>query len=84
MTTVGQYINIIDDSFDIYIILPEWWDDLSVEEVSDIETKIEECSETWRKRNAFSPLDVKMMLKNCLDDEFNILIFDNYTNRGVM
>ena len=87
MTITGQYINIENGSFDIFIIFPEWWDELEVDEVADIETIVEECS---KELNNFSGLyitasDVRDFLKEVFhDEEYQIIVFDQYTGRGVI
>jgi len=86
MTMTGHYINIVLDSFDIFIIFPEWWDDLEVEEVSDIETRVEECA---KANHSFSSAYVDASgVRDVLNDEFKdeeyqILVFDAYSGRGV-
>lgn len=84
MTMTGQYINIVDDLFDIFIIFPEWWDDLTVEDVANIETKVEECEKKWKLYQAgtYSALDVMNLLEETLqEEEYQILVFDRMDKR---
>ena len=85
MTITGQYINIVDDLFDIFIIFPEWWDELEVEDVADIETKVEECEKEWKfyQSGTYSASDVKNLLEETLqEEEYQILVFD-HMDKGV-
>ena len=85
MTITGQYINIVDDLFDIFIIFPEWWDDLTVEEVTEVEERVEKCKEEWEfyQTGSYSALDAKNLLAEELqEEEFQILVFD-HRDRGV-
>ena len=85
MTTTGQYVNFEEGMFDVYIILPECADKLTLEKVIDIEERVSSVVRMCNKRYAYAPVDVKELLSHeFYGEEYQIMVFDVYNKRGVI
>lgn len=74
----GQYVNIVvNDHTDIFIILPEWSDELTVEDVEDISTRATEVLNEFFKKvgNFYLRSQLREVLQEEFeDDEYQVLI----------
>ena len=74
----GQYVNIVvNDYIDIFIILPEWADELTVEDVEDISTRATEVLNEFFKKvgNFYLRSQLREVLQEEFeDDEYQVLI----------
>lgn len=74
----GQYVNIVvNDYTDIFIILPEWADKLTVEDVDDISSRATEALKEFFKKvgNFYLRNQLREVLQEEFeDDEYQILI----------
>lgn len=74
----GQYVNIVvNDYTDIFIILPEWADELTVEDVEDISTRSTEVLNEFFKKvgNFYLRSQLREVLQEEFeDDEYQVLI----------
>lgn len=74
----GQYVNIVvNDYTDIFIILPEWADNLTVEDVEDISTRATEVLKKFFKDvgNFYLRSQLREVLQEEFeDDEYQVLI----------
>lgn len=74
----GQYVNIVvNDYTDIFIILPEWSDELTIEDVEDISTRATEVLNEFFKKvgNFYLRNQLREVLQEEFkDDEYQILI----------